>query len=65
MTKKELLELLQDMEKEAGTRQALALKLGVSPAYLGDVMRDKKEPAHRLLKALGLRRVVTFEKVEG
>lgn len=50
--------------KRAGTQKALASDLGISQAYLNDVLQGRREPAGKLLAALGLERVVTYRKTE-
>lgn len=64
MTKDELIEHLRKLVKEEGSQRNLAKRLGVSAPFIGDVLLGKREPAPKMLKALGLRRVVTFERLE-
>jgi len=62
MTKLELLNHLKKLVEEAGTQKELASRLGVSLAYLNDVMLGRKEPGKKLLAALGVERVVIYKK---
>ena len=62
MTRDELVQLLQHKIQQAGTQTAVAKELGITPAYLGDVLRGKREPGPSVLNALGLRSVITYEK---
>ena len=64
MTKAELLQHLRRLVAETGTQKDLAAKLGVSAAYLGDVLMGRKEPGKKLLAALGLRRESIYLKDE-
>jgi len=64
MTRDELVELLQRKIRHAGTQAAVAKELGITAAYLGDVLHGKREPGPTLLDGLGLRRVVTYEKAD-
>lgn len=64
MTKDELLQHLRQQVAETGTQKDLAVKLGVSAAYLGDVLMGRKEPGKKLLKSLGLRRESIYLKDE-
>ena len=57
------LELLKTRLK-GRTQSALAKELGVSPAYLSDILRGKRDPGPQVLGALGLERVVTYERAE-
>ena len=53
-------------ERCAGREQkAVATELGISPGYLNDVLQRRREPGRKILKALGLRRKITFERVNG
>jgi transcriptional regulator with XRE-family HTH domain len=62
MTRGELVELLQRKVQRAGTQAALAKELGITAAYLGDVLHGKREPGPKLLNALGFRRVITSSR---
>ena len=62
MTRDELVQLLQQKIQRAGTQTAIAKELGITPAYLGDVLRGKRDPGPSLLNALGFRRVITYVK---
>lgn len=64
VTKQELIEHLRQLVEEAGSQRELAKRLGVSAPFIGDVLLGKREPAPKMLKALGLRRVVTFERLD-
>lgn len=58
-------ELLADLRRfvaAMGSQQAAARRLGVSGAYLSDVLNERREPAAKLLKALGYRRAVLYER---
>ena len=50
--------------EEVGSQKALASELGVSQAYLCDVMKGRKEPGPLLLAGLGLQRVVSYVVAE-
>ena len=45
------------------TQKALADELGISPAYLSDILLKKREAGPQVLDALGLTRVVTYQRV--
>lgn len=46
-------------------QKAVAAELGISPGYLNDVLQQRREPGRKILKALGLRRKTTFERING
>jgi transcriptional regulator with XRE-family HTH domain len=64
MTKEKVIDLLLLRVEKAETNKAAAEALGVSPQYLGDVLRGRTEPAGKMLAALGIERVVTYRKLE-
>jgi hypothetical protein len=47
----------------AGSQDVSAKRLGISPQYLCDVLKGRREPGTKLLDALGYRRVVMYEQV--
>ncbi len=48
--------------QKAGSQTVAAKRLGVSGAYLSDVKNGRREPGEKLLTALGLRRVINYER---
>ena len=46
-----------------GSQKAAAKAIGVSQAYICDVCNGRREPAEKILTALGYRRVVMYEQV--
>lgn len=47
------------------TRQAdFAAKAGVSQQYISDILSGQRRPGQKILDALGLRKVVTYEVKE-
>lgn len=55
-------DLIQKLKLFSPTQKATAEELGISPQYLGDILAGRREISDRVAKALGFRRVVTFEK---
>jgi|LakMenE01Jun11ns_1017448.scaffolds.fasta_scaffold8938381_2 hypothetical protein len=64
MDKAEFLQYLNKLVDEAGTQKALAEKLGINQAYLSDILAERRDPADKILTALGMERVVTYRFVE-
>ena len=64
MTTDEVRELLLEMCEEAGSQQAWAKAHRISPQYVTDVLKERRAPGDKILSALGLRRAVTYERVE-
>ena len=52
------LERLTEMAKNAGTKKALATKLGMRAPYLSDIMNARRDVPDSLLARIGLRRVI-------
>lgn len=58
-----LIDVFGRLRKEcraAGGQKAWAEAHGVSPQYVNDVLHARREPGESILRALGLRRVVTY-----
>jgi len=55
-------EIRQDIRERAkkGTLTDVARELGVSVQYLHDVVKARRRPGRKLLKALGLRKNVEY-----
>lgn len=45
-----------------GNASAWARPLGISQAYVSDVLAGRREPGDKILQALGLEKVVTYRK---
>ena len=56
---------LADACTVAGSQLAWARENGISPQFVCDVLQGRKAPSERLARALGYRRVVSFERIEG
>jgi hypothetical protein len=64
MTLDEVLALLQSECDKLGSRRQWALRIGVTPQYLSDVLNRNKEPGPKVLRALRLKRLpTTYERV--
>ena len=48
--------------KQAGSQRLAAQALGVSDAYLCDLKKGRREPGPKILTALGLRRIVEYDR---
>lgn len=63
MTSGDVREELRRACETAGGQKIWAEANGVSPMYVSDVIRGRTEPAAKILAALGLERVVTYQRV--
>ena len=61
MTREDVVILLETYCRKHGTQKNAAKNLGVSPAYLNDVLLGRREPGAAILRNFGLRRVVSYE----
>jgi len=46
------------------TQAAVARELGISPAHLSDLLRGNRSPGPKVLKKLGIERVVEYRRTE-
>lgn len=60
-TESELYEMIERMISELGSQLAVAKKLGVSSAYLNDYLSGRRAAGAKILAALELRRVISYE----
>jgi transcriptional regulator with XRE-family HTH domain len=44
------------------TQAEVAVELGVTTQYLSDILHNRREPGPTVLKALGLRKVVLYQR---
>lgn len=54
---------LEDAIVAAGSAQAWAAANGISPQFVCNVRQGRRAPTDRLARALGWRRVVSFERI--
>ena len=45
------------------SQKDMAENLGVTPQFLNDVLRGRREISYRLAEAMGFRRLVLFERI--
>jgi len=50
---------------QSDTQSNVAEQLGISAQYLSDVLHKRRAPGKKILAALGLKRSVVYEKVNG
>lgn len=62
MTEDEVIERLRVACQNAGGQKAFAKLHDFTPAYVSDVLRGKRGPADRILAAIGLERVIIYQK---
>lgn len=60
MSQIEFVDMLWERVKATGSQKALAKELGISCAYLNDVLSSRRDVSYELANKLGYRRVVCF-----
>jgi transcriptional regulator with XRE-family HTH domain len=65
ITEQQLTQLLRLAVERNGSQKVVASRLGISPQYLNDILRGRREPGEKVLKALGYRREVRYIPTEG
>lgn len=60
----DVLRILFDRCLREGSQKLWAERHKISPAYVSDVLRGNREPGDSILKALQLRKVVTYDYAE-
>lgn len=60
----DVLRMLFDRCLREGSQKLWAERHKISPAYVSDVLRGKRDPGESILKALQLKKVVTYDYAE-
>ena len=60
MKKKEVIDILYRQVEVYGSQKALAIKIGISPQYLEDILLGRREPGESVLNFLGMQKVVSY-----
>ena len=60
MTAEQVRHQLADLASAQGSQRALATRIGISPAYLCEIIGGTREPAGKVLEWLKLRREVRY-----
>lgn len=61
----EMLDVLREFVREAGTQRAAAARLGVSGMFVSDMLRGYKPISEAVAEKLGYRRSWRYELVNG
>lgn len=62
MTTEQIRAKLGEIVALSGSQRVAAGKLGLSPAYLGELLRGTRKPGPRVLKALGLAKDTVYRE---
>ena len=61
LTLTDVIKLLITQIDLCGSQKTVAFNFGISPQYLSDILRHRREPGGKVLRVLGLKKVVTYE----
>lgn len=64
MDKMQIIDLLKEQVRRAGSQNNWAVQHGLSGAYVNDVLHGRRDPADRLLDALGYEKYVVYRRVK-
>jgi plasmid maintenance system antidote protein VapI len=62
ITQEELLQVIQEMVGSWGSQKAVADHLGISNAYMSDILAGNRTISGEVAKKLGYKRIVRFAK---
>ncbi len=62
LTLQEIVALVAQVVADEGSQAAAARRIGVSPSFLGEVLRGTREPGPTILKFLGIERQTIYRK---
>ena len=57
-----LADLKQRVKAADGNQAAVARELGINPQYLNDILRKRREPGPMVLRAMGWKKSVSYER---
>lgn len=57
--------MVQIAIKVDGSQKAFAKRVGLSESYLSDVLNKRRDISPRILKFLGLERVISYRRIDG
>jgi hypothetical protein len=61
MTRDEAMTILRNHIEKEGSMRAFADKHDFNVSFISDIMRGRREPSERILLAVGVKKVVTYE----
>ena len=64
MTEDDVHQLITSLCDTAGSQAAWAKQHKMSPAYVSDVINRRRGLSKRMLKTLGIERIITYRKIE-
>lgn len=65
MNEQDVIERLQAAIHVAGSQKAFAQQHSISTQYISDVLHGRREPGQKILDALGVERIVSYQVKAG
>lgn len=62
ITERDLVALVRE-EVNLSAQNKTAERIGVSPQYINDLIRGRREPSQKIASAFGYKRIVVFEEL--
>jgi len=59
----QLLSLLKQCVRDAGSQKTFAIQHGISQQYLTDVLKKRRMPGAKILQVLGYESVIVYKKI--
>ena len=63
LTHDQLVSLLKQQIKEAGSQKILAHRMGISQQFLTDVLKGRRMPGAKILRMLGYESMIMYKKI--
>jgi hypothetical protein len=61
----QIINLVKVKCEKLGGQKEFAKKYGLSPAYVNDVIRGKRDPGDKFLRAMGFKKTILYETITG
>lgn len=63
-TSDQMLLVLKEYVREAGTQRAAAESLNITPQHISDLMRGRRDISENIAKQLGYTRMIIFQQIK-
>lgn len=62
LTRQDVIILIEELVQEEGSQAAAAKRIGITPSYVGDVLRGTREPGPAILSFFGIEKETVYRK---
>lgn len=63
ISKRDIIEELRLLADSMSTHKALATKIGISPAFLSDILHGKRDPGSKVCKFLKVEPILVYKEI--